>query len=91
MTKTLTKQTDAKGRITLGKAFANKTVLVDERDGEVRVRVGRVIPANEAWLYDNKKAMGSVRRGLEQAASGDFAEAPDLEAARELADQLPDD
>lgn len=91
MTKTLTKQTDAKGRITLGKAFANKTVLVDELDGEVRVRVGAVVPANEAWLYNNKKAIGALRRGLEQAASGDFAEAPDLDAARTLADQLADD
>ena len=91
MSKTLTKQTDSKGRITLGKAFANKTVLVDEVDGEVRVRVGHVIPANEAWLYDNKKAVASVRRGLAQASKREFVDGPDLAAAQEFADQLADD
>lgn len=91
MSKTLTKHTDAKGRLTLGKAFANKTVLVEEMDGEVRVRVGRVIPEREAWLYANEKAISSVRRGLDQARKQEFAEGPDLDAARKLADQLADD
>jgi len=87
----ITRQTDAKGRITLGKAFANKTVLVEEMDGEIRVRIGRVIPEKEAWLYENKRAVASVRRGLSQAERGEFAEGPDLTKARQLAEQLADD
>jgi hypothetical protein len=49
-------------------------------------------PEREAWLYDNKEALGAVRRGLEQARSRTFAKrAPDLGAAKALADQLLDD
>jgi len=29
-----------------------------------------LIPSSEQWLYKNKKALASVRRGLKQAASG---------------------
>ena len=39
------------------------------------------IPADEAWLYKNDAALASVLRGLDQAKKGEFAEAPDLEAA----------
>jgi hypothetical protein len=43
---------DSKGRLTLGEAFANRTVLVEERgEGEVLIRLARVIPEREAWLY----------------------------------------
>lgn len=88
----LTKQTDSKGRITLGEAFKNRTVLVEHHGDEVRVRLARVIPEGEAWLYENEKALGAVRRGLKQAKAGQFAKtAPDLDAARRLADQLQDD
>ncbi len=88
---TVTKQADSKGRITLGKAFANKTVLVDDRGDEVRVRLGRVIPERESWLYRNDKALNSVRQGLEQARDRKFARSPDLDAAKSIADQIEDD
>lgn len=87
----VTRQVDSKGRITLGKAFANKIVLVEERDDEVVVRLGRVIPVSEAWLYENEKAIGAVRRGLGQARERRFGKGPDLAAARDVADQLQDD
>ncbi|HAM50447.1 MAG TPA: hypothetical protein DCP92_07020 [Nitrospiraceae bacterium] len=29
-----------------------------------------LIPSSEQWLYKNKKALASVRRGLKQAAKG---------------------
>lgn len=78
--------TDSKGRVTLGEAFANRTVLV-ERDGDrIIITPARVIPERESWLYQNTKALGSVRRGLEQARAGEFAlNPPDLESAAELA------
>jgi hypothetical protein len=88
-----TKNVDSKGRLTLGESFANRTVLVEDRGkGEVLITLARVIPEREAWLYDNKKALASVRRGLNQAASGKFAtKGPDLGAAAALSDLLQDD
>ncbi len=88
----VTKHADSKGRITLGEEFKNRTVLVERRGDEIVLRLARVIPEREAWLYDNKEALGAVRRGLEQARSRTFAKrAPDLGAAKALADQLLDD
>jgi hypothetical protein len=89
----LTKNVDSKGRLTLGETFANRTVLVEDRgEGELLIRLARVIPEREAWLYDNKEALASVRRGLNQAASGKFAKkGPDLEAATALGELLQED
>ena len=88
----LTKRVDSKGRLTLGEDFANETVLVETHaDGEVTVRRARVIPARECWLYENKAALNSVRRGLKQASEKRFAASPDLATAAELAGQLQDE
>ncbi len=90
--RTVTRNTDSKGRITLGESLANRTMLVERHGDEIVLRLARVIPEREAWLYDNKQALASLRRGLKQAKAGKFAkEGPDLEAAAELADQLQDD
>ena len=87
-----TKHVDSKGRLTLGEDFANETVLVETHaDGEVTVRRARVIPARESWLYENKAALNSVRRGLKQATEQRFAGSPDLAAAAELTGQLQDE
>jgi hypothetical protein len=88
----LTRSTDSKGRLTLGEPFANRTVIIEERaEGEFILRLARVIPAREAWLYENPKALKSLRDGLHQARQRKFAKAPDLDAAARLASQLPDD
>jgi hypothetical protein len=88
----LTKSVDSKGRLTLGEAFANHTVLVESHgEGEVLVKLARVIPAREAWLYENKGALASVRRGLKQAAEGEFVSGPNLNASAALAEQLQDE
>ena len=86
------KSTDAKGRITLGSRFANRAVIVESRgNDEVVVRLARVIPEREAWLYENPQALASVRRGLEQARKGKVAKkTPDLKLAAKLAAQLDD-
>jgi len=89
---TIIKNVDSKGRLTLGESFANATVIVESRgEGEVIVKLARVIPAREAWLYDNQAALASVRRGINQAAERQFVAGPDLKAASELAGQLQDD
>lgn len=83
-----TKTTDAKGRVALGKRFANKTVIIREVDAtEIVVTIARVIPEREAWLHENEVARGLVSTGLQQAAAGQFSESPpDLDADVELAD-----
>lgn len=89
---TTSKQADSKGRITLGESFKNRTVLVEQRGDEVVLRLARVIPEREAWLYDNEKALNTVRRGLKQAKARTFAKkAPDLDAAKSLAERLRDE
>lgn len=85
------RQADAKGRVTLGKEYANRMLLIEEREGEVVIRLARVVPEDEAWLYENEEAIGALRRGLKQARDRRFGAGPDLAAASELADQLQDD
>ena len=88
----ISKNTDSKGRITLGEAFANKTMLVDWQDDQIILRFARVIPESEAWVYENPKALESLRRGLGQARDKKFSrKGPDLEEAKILADKLQDD
>jgi len=88
----ITRTSDAKGRINLGKRFANRTFIVEEtEDLEIRLAPARVIPEREAWLYENKDALASVTRGLEQAKAGRFsASSPDLEADSAVVDELED-
>jgi hypothetical protein len=79
--RTVTKTADKKGRLVLGGRFANRAIIVQwVSDTEVVLKLARVIPESEAWLYDNAKALASVRAGLAQARAGEFADAPDLAA-----------
>lgn len=89
----LTKNTDARGRLALGERFANQRFIVTEvSDTEIKLELAQVIPAREAWLFENRKAGDLVRRGLEDAAAGRLnTRPPGLGAARRLADQIPDD
>ena len=91
--KRLTKTADSKGRITLGPKFADRTVLVTPvSETEVLVTLAQVIPEHEAWLYKNKKALESVRRGLAQAKARQFSKhPPNLAADAKFADGIPDD
>ena len=86
------KTTDAKGRVTLGGHFANRAVIVEKQgDDAVIVRLARVIPEREVWLYENPQALTAVRVGLSQARKGAVAEkSPDLKAAAKLAARLED-
>lgn len=86
----LTKTTDSKGRLTLGRRFANKTVIIQEIDAtEIHVTIARVIPEREAWLYENQVAKGLIMAGLQQAAVDQFSDSPpDLAADTALADEL---
>jgi hypothetical protein len=48
------------------------------------------IPAHEAWLFRNEKALASVLCGLDQVRRMDFADPPDLDEDEKLAAMIPD-
>ena len=80
---------DNKGRITLGSKFAGKVFRVEEIDEfAVRAEIVTTIPAREMWLWQNKEALESVQRGLQEWARGEFADNSAWEAAKELKKRL---
>jgi hypothetical protein len=68
-------QPDAKGRICIGKAAEGIVGYqrVDEPDGRIVLIPMAAIPAREVWLYQNKEALESVQRGIEQSKTGKLA------------------
>jgi predicted transcriptional regulator len=85
------KLVDSKGRIVLDKSYAGATMLVDQRaDGTIVLRPAVTVPANEAWLWKNKKALAMVQRGLKEARQGRFVKPPDLAAGEKLAARIKD-
>ena len=44
------KTIDGKGRLTLGREFAGRTVQVEKDDGGIVIKFYRVVPEREAWL-----------------------------------------
>lgn len=86
-----TKQADERGRVSLGAGFANHTFLVENMGDTIVMRLARVIPEREAWLYENKEALARVRKGLAQAKGRQFAKAPSLDEARRLSSDMGDD
>lgn len=85
------KTIDEKGRLTLGREFAGRTVQVEKHDSGVIVRFYRAVPEREAWLWENETATGMVDRGLRQARDGELTDGPDLAAAFSFADTLPEE
>jgi hypothetical protein len=64
---------DSKSRIALGKFVSEGVTGFDvlaQEDGSLVLLPTVEIPARELWLFKNKNAMSSVRRGLKQVAEG---------------------
>ena len=63
---------DSKGRITLGKLAEGVSSFraVRQADGRILLEPFVEIPAREQWLFRNKKALASVKRGLAEAQAG---------------------
>ena len=63
---------DSKGRITLGKRATEVSgyTLKERKDGTILLEPLIEVPAKEAWLFKNKEALESVKRGLEQSTKG---------------------
>lgn len=67
-----TRSTDAKGRVSLPKAFANATVVIEQlSENELRIRRARVIPVDEIRFSEeapvvlSKRAREQVLRALD--------------------------
>jgi hypothetical protein len=82
---------DQGGRINLGKSRAGCSFRVVEQDSHLILEPVETVhvAAAEAWLFRNREALSSVRRGLEQVAARNFVECPDLHAAHALATSFP--
>ena len=82
---------DQGGRINLGQSRAGHGFRLVEQGSQLILEPVETVhlPPSEAWLFRNKEALASVRRGLEQAAAGNHIEGPDLDAAHALAMAIP--
>ncbi len=85
-----TRALDSKHRITLGgkllKTTAQRVRKIDSyqvlvgKNGNILLRPSVSIPASEAWIYENPRVIGSIRKGLEEAKRGKKVVARDLDA-----------
>ena len=69
---------DSKNRITLGKSEGMKITsykVYRNSLGQYILDPQVTIPAHEAWLYKNPKALAAVKRGLEAARAGKLVKA----------------
>ena len=66
-------KSDSKKRVYLGKA-ANKAGgaynIYRNRLGQIVLDPVKAVPAYETWLFENKSALASVKRGLADSAAG---------------------
>ena len=67
-----TKNIDERQRVCIGDLLKGikRVQLFKSASGEILIRPMVEIPASEVWLYKNKKAFASVKKGLRDAASG---------------------
>lgn len=74
------------GQISLGKEYAGKQVLIEEREpGVWLVRTALVIPENEMWLHDPQVKSG-LDRAIEFALNNPTKKTNDLDAFIEALD-----
>lgn len=77
----------ANGQISLGKQYAGRQVLVEEREpGVWIVRTATVIPDNERWLHAPKAAAD-----LQAAAAWSVTHAPSDDDVEDVLRRLADD
>lgn len=65
-----TAKIDAKHRLLIKGPAEEHYRIYRNEDGQILLDPQVMVPAREAWLFKNKKALASVRRGLKQAAEG---------------------
>jgi len=67
-----TRTIDDRNRITLGELVkgSKRVRLYRNRRGEVLLQPVVEIPVSELWLFENKEAMESIKKGLKDAGEG---------------------
>lgn len=74
-----TKIVDSKGRLTLGAEYASQTVLVDHTEnGRIIITPAVVIPADEAWVFQDSAANAALESGLRDARDGRLSDGPSI-------------
>src|SRR5579862_4174929 len=64
---------DSKKRVSLTKVVTDASVTFNiyvNKLGQIVLDPQKSVPAHEAWLFEDKKVLASVKRGLKQAAKG---------------------
>ena len=63
---------DSKGRINLGSLAKGVSSfrIIETADHKIILEPYAEIPVQEKWLFDNKAALSSVKKGLKDASSG---------------------
>lgn len=64
---------DSRKRVPLGKLLHDENVTLLEAtvvDGKIILEPMHAVPAKEAWLFKNTKALSSVMKGLKDSAEG---------------------
>ena len=64
---------DGKKRLSLSKALADAGVTFNiyvNKLGQIVLDPQKTVPAHETWVFKNKPALASLKRGLKQAAKG---------------------
>lgn len=87
-----TKIADSRGRINLGKEFANKIFLV-EKTGEtgMKLELAAVIPEREMWFHGNPEVRDAVYEALGRLKKGQFAQIPpDVDQEEPWMEELED-
>jgi hypothetical protein len=69
---------DAKHRVLIKGPVQEFYRVYRNEAGQILLDPQVIIPASEAWLFKNKKALASVRRGLKQLGEGKFVKMPSL-------------
>jgi hypothetical protein len=78
----------ANGQISLGKQFAGRQVLVEEREpGVWMVRTATVIPDNERWLHE-PQAAADLRSALAWAADKPATDSNTEDLMKQLSDGI---
>ena len=65
-------QPDAKKRLSLGEALGDAKAYNIYRNplGQLILDPVKAVPASEMWLYENSRALASVKQGLRESAEG---------------------
>jgi hypothetical protein len=64
---------DSKKRVSLTKVLADAGVTFNiyvNKLGQIVLDPQKSVPAHEAWIFEDKKILSSIKRGLKQAAQG---------------------